>query len=92
MKPQETVLRLSLFIDQRQYDAREFWMLVVEQTMRGEVHYLISAQFRTCRGRSACGKVERLQRLGLGSHGGNEVGLAPAEWQPIETCKVQITR
>src|SRR5262245_19800968 len=77
LQPEESVLLMSLFVDQRQYYTRQLRMDVVEQSVGGEMYNAIFAQFRPQRDRPTRLEIQRPQALPLRDEGRYRRSLTP---------------
>jgi hypothetical protein len=66
-------------------------MLAVDQTMRGEMHDAVLADFRTRRGRLAGGEIRGLQYLAWGCQGLDRVGFFPRKRQSLESSQARVS-
>src|SRR6266511_4533377 len=76
---------MSLFVDQRQYYARQLRMDIIEHSVGGEMYDAISAQLRSSRGHSTRLEIQRLHALTLRNEGQYRRGLTPRAEQSPET-------
>src|SRR5215470_5958099 len=77
---------MSLFVDQRQHQARQLRVDVIEQSVCGEMYDAIFAQLRPQRGRSTRLKIQRLHALALWNEGRYRRGLTSCAEQSPETA------
>src|SRR5215813_13790134 len=84
MQAQEAVLRAPLFVNQREYYARQFRVQAVEQAVRGEMDDLIAAEIRTERRRAVGLEIERFEAHPLRGERRDLISFAAAKYQPLE--------